>query len=384
MSSSQEGTIAVVGGGPAGAMAGERLARAGRQTVVIDEKLAWEKPCGGGVTPKTLLRYPYLGEAVAERNWARSCELISPAGRRICFALSPPIAIFSRRVLNGLLLERAGAAGAEIVQDRVLTIEGHPGQWRLRTRAGRQIEAGYLILAAGARSPFRAQFARPFTPEETIVSVGYYLPGSAARLQIRFLRDLDGYIWAFPRRDHFSAGIAGKIAGGWTAAGLRRALEDFLDEEGFDYRGAQFFAHVIPSPTRETLKRTTFCGQGWSLAGDAAGLADPITGEGIYYALRSGELAADALLAGRPQAYSTMLAQDLLPELAAAARYAGQFYHGKFLGQPLLERMAQFMAESIRFRELMADLFAGVQSYVSLHGRCYRLLLPELWNTVTS
>jgi geranylgeranyl reductase family protein len=380
----QDGTIAVVGGGPAGAMAGERLARAGRHTLVLDEKLAWEKPCGGGVTPKALLRYPYLREVAAERNWVTNCELISPAGRRICFPLSPPIAIFSRRVLNGLLLQRAQEAGAEIVQDRVLTIEGQPGAWRLRTRSGTQIAARYLILANGARSPFRSQFARPFTSGELLVSAGYYVPGSSPRMQIRFLRNLDGYIWTFPRQDHLSAGIAGKIEGDWTAAKLRRELEAFLEQEGLNYRGAQFYAHVIPSPNRETLRRTAFCGEGWALVGDAAGLADPITGEGIYYALRSGELAAEALLAGRPLAYRTMLAQDLLPELAAAARYAGQFYHGNFLGQPLLERMTQFMAESVRFRELMADLFAGVQSYISLHGRCYRLLLPELWNTVTS
>jgi hypothetical protein len=73
-----------------------------------------------------------------------------------------------------------------------------------------------------------------------------------------------------------------------------------------------------------------------------------------------------------------------VPELVAAARYVDQFYRGNFLGQPILERVAQFMAESIRFRELMADLFAGVQSYVTLNGRCYRILLPVLWNAVTS
>src|SRR5512142_2146392 len=107
-------SIAVVGGGPAGAMAAAQLASAGRRVVLIDEKLAWEKPCGGGLTHKALERYPFLAQAEVERNWVRACELVSPAGRRAWFELDKQIAIFSRRVLNGLLLERARSAGAEI------------------------------------------------------------------------------------------------------------------------------------------------------------------------------------------------------------------------------------------------------------------------------
>ena len=363
-------------------MAGERLARGGRQVAVIDEKLAWEKPCGGGITPKALLRYPFLGEAPAARNWVGACELISPAGRRVAVPFSQKIAIFSRRVLNGLMLDRARAAGAEVILDRVMAIGGSPGGWRLRLRSGNEICAGYVIVAGGARDPFRGQFSRPFVPHELMISVGYYLPGSSDRVGIRFLEGLDGYIWTFPRCDHFSAGIAGKLKNGSTSAALRRMLEEFLEQEGFQYQGAPLFAHVIPSPTAETLSGTSYCGDGWAMVGDAAGLVDPITGEGLYYAFRSAELAADALLAGQPENYPARLADELLPELTAAASYAGKFYRGSFLGQPVLERMVQFASESIHVRELIADLFAGAQAYVTLRGRCYRELLPVLWNAV--
>lgn len=375
--------IAIVGGGPAGALAAERLAHANHQVRLFDEKLAWEKPCGGGVTPKALWRYPFLAEAQVERKFVAACELISPAGRRVCFPLHQKIAIFSRRVLNGLMLDRASQAGAEIVQDRVIAIEGRPGSWRLRSRNGTQFDAAYLIIAAGARNPFRRQFSRPFTSAELMATAGYYIRGSSDRMQIRFIRDLDGYIWTFPRCDHFSAGIAAKMSCKPTAE-LRRLLEEFLVAEGFHYSEADFFSHVIPSPTEETFKRAPFCGDGWAMAGDAAGFVDPITGEGIYYAFRSAELVADAIIAGRPEAYRTMLSQDLLPELAAAARYAHQFYRGSFLGQPILERMVQFVAESIRFRDMIADLFAGAQAYVSLRGRCYRQLLPLVWDVIVS
>jgi len=363
-------------------MAAERLARAGFPVVVIDEKLAWEKPCGGGITPKAFLRYPFLSDSAVARNWVSSCELISPAGRRVVFPLQQKIAVFSRRVLNGLMLDRARSAGADIRHDRVLAIDGLPGDWRLRTRAGGEIAAAYVILASGASSPLRAQFACPFAAHEMMVTAGYYVPGSSDRMQIRFIDGLDGYIWTFPRCDHFSAGIAGRLIEGRTAADLRRLLEEFLRQERFPFSRAPFFAYVIPSPTAETLHQATFGGEGWAMVGDAAGLVDPITGEGLFYALLSAELAAEALRAGRPETYPTLLSGELLPELSAAASYAAGFYGGSFLGQPVLERMVQFVSESVHCRELVSDLFAGAQPYVTLRDRCYRQLLPMLWETI--
>jgi geranylgeranyl reductase family protein len=378
------GLIAVIGGGPAGAMAAERLARGGCRTVLIDEKLAWEKPCGGGITPKAMLRYPYLADAAMERNWVEHCELISPAGRRVSFTLAQKLAIFSRRVLNGFMLERARAAGADILQDRVLEIAGHPGAWRVRTH-GHEVQAAFIIIATGARNPFRAQFSRPFTADEMMVTAGYYVPGSSKRVQLRFLQSVEGYIWTFPRADHFSAGIAGRINDrSCTTADLRRMLEAFLRDEGFDYRGAPFFAHIIPAPTAGTLGQGSFCGDGWAMVGDAAGLVDPITGEGLYYAFRSAELAADALLANRPARYAALLAKEILPELTAAAGYANRFYRGSFRGQPVLERMVQYISENPRFRDVISDLFGGSQAYVTLRGRCYRELLPAVWKAMSA
>jgi len=120
------------------------------------------------------------------------------------------------------------------------------------------------------------------------------------------------------------------------------------------------------------------------MVGDAAGLVDPITGEGIYYALRSGDLLASAIATGRPEAYSSLLAQDMLPELETAAGFAHMFYRGTLLGQPVLERMVQLVGKSIRFRDIMADLFTGAQSYLGLKNRCYRQMLPVLWQWMTS
>src|SRR6266513_1365909 len=121
--------IAVVGGGPAGSFAAAELARAGREVLLFDEKLAWEKPCGGALTDKAIAHWPFLRDASVEHNWTRDCELIAPSGRRVSFHLDRQIAIFSRLALNGLMLERASAAGAQVRHERILKIERSTGNW---------------------------------------------------------------------------------------------------------------------------------------------------------------------------------------------------------------------------------------------------------------
>ncbi len=101
---------------------------------IFEEKLDWEKPCGGGVTNKALAEYPFLREAVVERNWVNTCDLVSPGGRRISLQLDRSIAIFSRRILNNLLRNRAQATGATMVNRRVTAITGEAGAWQLNTR----------------------------------------------------------------------------------------------------------------------------------------------------------------------------------------------------------------------------------------------------------
>ena len=355
-------------------MAAAQLAAAGCRVVLIDEKLAWEKPCGGGLTPKALQQYSFLAEAEVERNWVRGCELVSPGGRRAWFELEQPIAIFSRRVLNGLMLDRAQEAGAEIVRERVLAIGGEPGAWRLRTRQA-EIGATYLVLAAGTRNPFR--FSAPLAPADLMATAGYYIPGSGDSIHISFLRGVEGYIWLFPRRDHFSAGICGKLNATPTHQ-LRRMLEEFLARRHFNLQQATFYSHVLPAPRAATLRQLTLQGEGRALVGDAAGLVDPITGEGLYYALRSADLLAQALIAGDASRYSHSVRREIMPELETAARYADRFYRGNFLGGAVLDRMVQFTAASRRVRYLMRDVFSGAQGYVGLRRKAYRTFMSAL------
>jgi flavin-dependent dehydrogenase len=361
-----------VGGGPAGAFAAEKLARAGRDILLFDEKLAWEKPCGGGLTHKAITRWPFLRDAPVERNWISHCELIAPSGRRTSFQLDRQIAIFSRTTLNGLLLERARQAGAGVICERVLNIERSGSGWNLHSAAG-SYDADFVIVATGARNSLRSNLLPPLGPENFMVAAGYYIPGTHHRVQIRFVNELHGYIWIFPRADHLAAGICGRMQG-TSMAELRKLLEGWLRDQRISLDGARFYAHIIPSLTADSLRNVSFAGEGWAIIGDAAGFVDAITGEGIFYALCSAELLAGALLADSPETYPALIRQDFLGELQRAARIANRFYAGSWMGGAVIERMVHLTALSPRFRDLMRDLFAGSQQYSDLRKRVYRSL----------
>ncbi len=363
--------IAIVGGGPAGAFAAELLATGGRKVLLFDEKLAWEKPCGGGLTHKALHQYPFLGEARSQSKFIQRCLLRSPSGRRARFDLRHPVAIFSRLVLNGMLLERAVRSGVELHKRRVTRISGVDGHWRLKTPDA-EYRAAYLVIAAGARNPFRSQFLSAISPGDLMVTAGYFIPGDSSLIQIQFLQRISGYIWVFPRTDHVSAGIAAKM-GETSTAKLRAQLERWLGDNNFRLDGARFYSHILPAFRARTFDELQVSGEGWMMIGDSAGLVDPITGEGLYYALRSAELCSEALLSKDPARYQTRLQQEILPELKLAARVSRRFYTGQIFGESVLERMISLTEQSEGIRDLMSDLFAGIQGYRGLRSRLMRI-----------
>jgi flavin-dependent dehydrogenase len=161
---------------------------------------------------------------------------------------------------------------------------------------------------------------------------------------------------------------------GKSTSELRRILEDSLPEFGLGADGASFYAHIIPSLTTDALRNSSFAGDGWALIGDAAGFVDAITGEGLYYALRSAQLLSESVLAGAPEKYPALVKTDFLPELDHAARIANRFYGGEWMAGHVLERMIQLTQRSPRFREIMRDLFSGAQEYSDLRQRVYEKL----------
>jgi len=208
-----------------------------------------------------------------------------------------------------------------------------------------------------------------------MLTFGYFVPAQDTLLRIQFYEDFEGYAWAFPRPDHLSVGVCSKV-GQESMAALRDRLQRFMEKFDYDARGAKIYSHLLPSLGVEGWGNLCLAGQDWALAGDAAGLVDPITGEGIYYAMRSGELLAELLLEGRLVHYPQRIREEFGKALALGARLAHLFYQGDFLGRPVTTRMVEFGARSERFQRVVQDLLDGEQSYPGLAIRMY-LGLPR-------
>jgi geranylgeranyl reductase family protein len=363
-------TVAVLGGGPAGAFAAEQLASNGLRTIVLDEKLAWEKPCGGGLTYKAYSQYPFLIDNDTPKKLVRESVLAAPDVGEVRMELTSPLVIYSRYDLNSLLLERAMNAGAEVEKTRVLGMERNCTGWNLLTQSGK-LHADYCIVATGARNPLR-NVGTQLSSEDTMVALGYYVPGSRERIDIQFLPELEGYIWVFPRCGHMSVGICGKRE---PASSLRKRLERYMDDHGLPREGAKFYSHLLPSLDTRAWQENRVAGEGWLAVGDAAGLVDPITGEGLYYAIRSADLAVQALINElrhcelASTVYRRLLGRDFANDLEFGSRLAKRVFRGKFLFGAVPSRMVQFTRRSPRFMEMMQDLFSGTQNYLTLKRR---------------
>jgi flavin-dependent dehydrogenase len=362
--------VAILGGGPAGAFAAERLATAGLRVQLFDEKLAWEKPCGGGVTYKAYSRYPFLIENSTPKRTICETVLGANGAGEVRMAMDDPLLVYSRFDLNNMLLERARQAGAATERARVIEISPHGSGWRLRTGAG-VAEADFCIVATGARNPLRSVGAE-LGARDAVAPLGYYIPGDQTWIDIRFLPGMEGYIWVFPRCGHLSVGICGK---GEPARVLRQRLEVYMTEKGLNWKGAPFYSHLLPSLDAASWRGNRVAGDGWMAVGDAAGLVDPVTGEGIYYAMRSADLAAQALLdeALPPEAkaahYRQLLRRDFMDDLELGSRLARWLYLGRFLCGPAPVRMVELVRRSPRLAAVVQDLFSGRQPYVGLKRR---------------
>ncbi len=361
--------IAIVGGGPAGALCAEKLSVAGFDVSLFDEHLAWEKPCGGGLTHKAIEKYPFLLDGPAAKKEIHSAELISSRGHRARFQMSRPLVIYSRAVLNGLLLDRAERAGCKVHHARVTRVDTSSEQVTL-TADGAQHTADFVVLAAGARNQLLPG-TTPLRPSDLEVTLGYFIQAKEEIVKIKFLERMSGYLWSFPRTDHLSVGICAKMAQ-YTTQSLRHLLDSFISEENIPVAGARFYSHVLPSPELRTLRHRKIAGPNWALAGDAAAYVDPITGEGLFYALRSGDLLAQSLIAGQPEGYPARLRAEFVADLEIATRLVRRVFRGTFLGGAVTTRMVQFARRSATFRELLRDLFSGAQDYRTLRKRLWK------------
>lgn len=325
-----------------------------------------EKPCGGGLTAKALALLPEAppGDPLPA-VFVERCQFDSGDGEQLDLLLPRPVAIAARRELDAWLLRRAVAAGARHLPERVVAL----GANELRTASGRRIPFDVVAGADGAGSLVRRTFLAPTPPERLTMAVGWFAPGRSP-MAIRFAPGLAGYLWLFPRRDHVGVGLCaplGSLATRQLVARLEREVARAYPALAADPDGGRY-AHTIPSPSSEPCSILEVAGPHWALVGDAAGFADPITGEGIYYALRSAEVLARALQAeGSPRHYPEAALESFGRELLKAVALRGWFYAP---GVP--RRVIAYSRRSAAVREILASLVLGDEGYLGLKRRLLR------------
>ena len=358
--------VAVVGAGPAGALLSYQLARDGAAVTVFDASHPREKPCGGGVTAKALaLLPPAPAHDPLPARWIESCRFESGLGEAVDVTLARPVAVASRRELDAWLLRRATEAGAVHLAERVVQVEA---TGRVRTSGGRDERFDLIVGADGAGSLVRRSFLAPTPPHRLHMAVGWFARGTAPML-VRFTPDLQGYLWLFPRPDHVGVGIVAPLALVPTRqllarleAEVARHFPALADDDAGRY------AHTIPSPSADPDSILEIAGKSFALVGDAAALVDPITGEGIHYALRSAIVLADTLrVEGSAARYPERALEDFGRELLKAAALRDRFYAPGFT-----RRMITFAARSEAIRRVLGDLVLGDQGYVGLKRRLLR------------
>ena len=402
----QQSDVLIVGAGPAGSFAAERLAAAGVQVALFDGRPDGEpKACGGGVTAKALKAWPHLLKAVGRT--VNDLEMYAPSGRGLRLKLDEPFAIYSRRAFDSYLRECARAAGAAVCKEKISNqrISKTDNGWMLRGTNGVEWTGKFLVGADGANSAIAKRLAGPLPASEMEVAFGYRtpLPGNAETpTVVAFLPGWVGYAWAFPRLDHISFGIATSQdafehepldqllwdfmlgyyrmredprARLWTSRKVDAERDPRLRE--FLQATAEAYAARIPGLAPKTWDIRRACGEGWALLGDAAGFADPVTGEGIYYALRSAELFADCYLRGAPLEYEGRWREDFGGELQRASQMRQRFY-GNFWGAPFTERMIEFARGHRGIKRVLGKLIAGDQGYLGLKRRLARSAVRPL------
>jgi geranylgeranyl reductase family protein len=398
--------VLIVGAGPAGSFAAELLAKGGAKVALFDGRPAGEpKACGGGVTAKALNAWPELLNAVGRT--IHELDLYSPSGKRLHLKLDELFAVYSRVVFDGYLRERAREAGAQVFSEKISSrkITKTENGWHITSETG-EWSGAVLVGADGANSGIAKTLAGPLAPSDMEVAFGYRAPLTAngiAPTVVAFLPRWVGYAWAFPRPDHISFGIATTqdafehqplddllwrfmIGYYHQCAGAPKANATFWKDEDTPETiaireqlrsTADRYAARIPGLAATTWDKRTVSGDNWALLGDAAGFADPVTGEGIYYALRSAELYAEAYLRKDPSSYETSWRQDFGAELRRAAQMRRRFY-GNFWGAPFTERMIGFAKGHRGVKRVLGDLVAGEQGYTDLKKKLVKSALRPL------
>lgn len=361
--------IIVVGLGPAGATAAYELRKKGISVLALDkQKHPRYKPCGGGLTARieNVLEPDFI--SIVERTISKVNFTFKGSGDIHAVSDRPLVHMVMRDVFDNFLVEKARAAGAEIHElEKVTHVE--EGKDSVLVMTEKSMYAAKLLIGAdGVNGIVARSIGLKIKKRIAVLIEGEVKVKEKAfnRVGDEILFDFGsvpyGYGWIFPKADHLSLGV-----GGWKKMikNPKPYYSMFLSDQYLTDKieSEHKFGYTIPifdGESKITSSRTM-------LAGDAAALVDPFMGEGIYYAIRSGHIAAEVaggILNGdtTTASYQERIAREIYPEFEYARKIGMVFYTFPKIGYEMLKRYPEFY-------ELIFDVARGEASYEQLWNK---------------
>ena len=348
--------VAIIGGGPAGSSCAAFCARAGLHTLVLErERFPREKVCGDCINPSCwpVLERLAIAAQVLDLSHSEltSVEFIAIDGHKVSVDLptgdAPEAGEISvkRSLFDHLLLKRAREVGALVREEITVTALEHNGDWKIATLTSGDFRARALIAADGRNSTvarLRSLLPRP-TRERVALQAHIPLPQNfGKRIVLQFLRE--GYSGQAPvNKTELNLCLVGRPS---TISRLRQWAQS-----QFEIAANQPWRTITPL----TRAPVPCAHENLLFIGDAARVVEPFTGEGIYYALRSGELAADAIAKIIRGEDRQLALRDFAH--ASAEMYRGRLWINRLARAAVLSpRLASFLIQAARVEPIFRSL----------------------------